>query len=107
VRSIRSFLKVLAGKYEAGLIIHEGQLTYSKAGLQRVVEYGQMWQHMTGCPSPWWQRHSPCAWPELMLSVSQALRESIQYALDNREEALAYACSLRGDLRHALCRQVL
>ncbi len=91
--------EVLAGKYEAGLIIHEGQLTYSKEGLQRVVDMGKWWQQMTGLPLPLGGNAIRRALgPELMLSVSQALRESIQYALDNREEALAYAMQFARDL---------
>src|SRR5205807_3928139 len=44
--------QVLEGKYEAGLIIHEGQLTYSRAGLQRIVDLGKWWLKMTGLPLP-------------------------------------------------------
>ncbi len=91
--------EVLAGKYEAGLIIHEGQLTYSKSGLQRVVDMGKWWQQMTGLPLPLGGNAIRRALgSELMLSVSQALRESIQYALDHREEALAYAMQFARDL---------
>ena len=91
--------EVLAGKYEAGLIIHEGQLTYSKSGLQRVVDMGKWWQQMTGLPLPLGGNAIRRALgPELMLSVSQTLRESIQYALDHREEALAYAMQFARDL---------
>jgi 1,4-dihydroxy-6-naphthoate synthase len=91
--------EVLAGKYEAGLIIHEGQLTYSKSGLQRVVDLGKWWQQMTGLPLPLGGnaiRRS--LGRELMLSVNQALRDSIQYALDHREEALSYAMQFARDL---------
>ncbi len=91
--------EVVAGKYEAGLIIHEGQLTYSKSGLQRVVDLGKWWQQMTGLPLPLGGNAIRRALGhELMLSVSQALRDSIQYALDNREEALAYAMQFARDL---------
>ena len=91
--------EVLAGKYEAGLIIHEGQLTYSKSGLQRVVDLGKWWQQMTGLPLPLGGTAIRRALGrELMLSVGQALRESIQYALDHREEALAYAMQFARDL---------
>jgi 1,4-dihydroxy-6-naphthoate synthase len=91
--------QLLEGKYEAGLIIHEGQLTYSKSGLQRVVDMGKWWQQMTGLPLPLGGNAIRRALgPELMLSVSQALRESIQYALDHREEALAYAMQFARDL---------
>ena len=91
--------QLLEGKYEAGLIIHEGQLTYSKVGLQRVVDLGRWWLKMTGLPLPLGGnaiRRS--LGPQLMEQVAGALRESIQYALDHREEALAYAMQFGRDL---------
>ena len=91
--------QVVEGKYEAGLIIHEGQLSYSKAGLQRVVDLGKWWQKVTGLPLPLGGnaiRRSLGA--ETVASVSQALRDSIQYALDHREEALSYAMQFARDL---------
>src|SRR5581483_8203911 len=91
--------QVLAGQHEAGLIIHEGQLTYDKSGLHRIVDLGKWWQKETGLPLPLGGnaiRRS--LGPELMMSVGQALRDSIQYALDHREEALAYAMQFARDL---------
>ncbi len=91
--------QVLEGKYEAGLIIHEGQLTYSKAGLYRIVDLGKWWLKVTGLPLPLGGnaiRRS--LGPELMTRVSTALRDSIQYALDHRDEALAYAMQFARDL---------
>ena len=91
--------QVLEGKYEAGLIIHEGQLTYDKVGLHRIVDLGKWWQKVTGLPLPLGGnaiRRS--LGPDLMKSCSFALRESIQYALDHREEALAYAMQFARDL---------
>jgi 1,4-dihydroxy-6-naphthoate synthase len=91
--------QVVEGKYEAGLIIHEGQLTYSKAGLQRIVDLGKWWLKMTGLPLPLGGnaiRRS--LGPQLTASVSTALRDSIQYALDHREEALAYAMQFARDV---------
>ena len=91
--------QILEGKYEAGLIIHEGQLTYDKSGLQRVVDLGRWWQKVTGLPLPLGGnaiRRS--LGPETMASVTQALRESIQYAIDHREEALSYAMQFARDL---------
>ena len=91
--------QVLEGKQEAGLIIHEGQLTYDKSGLHRIVDLGKWWQKMTGLPLPLGGnaiRRS--LGPQLMSSVSAALRESIQYALDHRDEALAYAMQFARDL---------
>jgi 1,4-dihydroxy-6-naphthoate synthase len=91
--------QVLEGKYEAGLIIHEGQLTYSKSGLHRVVDLGKWWHKVTGLPLPLGGnaiRRS--LGPALMVSVGNALRESIQYGLDHRDEALAYAMQFARDL---------
>src|SRR6202044_2271062 len=91
--------QVVEGKYEAGLIIHEGQLTYSKAGLQRIVDLGKWWMKMTGLPLPLGGnaiRRS--LGPQLTANVSNALRDSIQHALDHREEALAYAMQFARDV---------
>jgi 1,4-dihydroxy-6-naphthoate synthase len=91
--------QVVEGKYEAGLIIHEGQLTYSKVGLQRVVDLGKWWQKVTGLPLPLGGNAIRRALgPETMASVTQALRDSIQYAIDHREEALSYAMQFARDL---------
>ena len=90
---------VLQGKYEAGLIIHEGQLTYDRSGLHRIVDLGKWWLQMTGLPLPLGGnaiRRS--LGRELISSVSAALRDSIQYALDHRDEALAYAMQFARDL---------
>src|ERR1700726_93475 len=91
--------QVLEGKYEAGLIIHEGQLSYSKAGLYRIVDLGKWWQKVTGLPLPLGGNAIRRALgPELMQNVGRALHNSIQYALDHREEALAYAMQFARDL---------
>ena len=91
--------QVLEGKYEAGLIIHEGQLTYDRSGLYRVIDLGKWWLQTTGLPLPLGGnaiRRS--LGPRLISSVSNALRESIQYALDHREQALQYAMQFARDL---------
>src|SRR5712671_3116302 len=91
--------QILDGKYDAGLIIHEGQLTYSKSGLYRIVDLGRWWLKVTGLPLPLGGnaiRRS--LGPALTSRVATALRESIQYALDHREEALAYAMQFARDL---------
>jgi len=91
--------QVLEGKYEAGLIIHEGQLTYDKSGLHRIVDLGKWWQKVTGLPLPLGGNAIRRALgPQLMTAVTQALRESIQYGLDHREEALSYAMQFARDL---------
>jgi 1,4-dihydroxy-6-naphthoate synthase len=91
--------QVLEGKYEAGLIIHEGQLTYDKSGLHRVVDLGRWWQKVTGLPLPLGGNAIRRALgSQVMSAVTQALRDSIQYGLDHREEALAYAMQFARDL---------
>lgn len=91
--------QILAGKYEAGLIIHEGQLSYGQAGLQKILDCGKWWKDMTGLPLPLGgnaiRRELG---PELMANVGAALKESIQYALDHRDEALDYAMQFARDL---------
>jgi 1,4-dihydroxy-6-naphthoate synthase len=91
--------EVVAGKYEAGLIIHEGQLTYETRGLSRILDLGKWWHDLTGLPLPLGgnaiRRELG---PELIHAITQALRDSIQYALDHREEALAYAMQFARDL---------
>ena len=91
--------RVVAGEYEAGLIIHEGQLTYDRSGLYRILDLGKWWAQNSGLPLPLGGnaiRRS--LGRELISSISTALRDSIQYALDHREEALAYAMQFARDL---------
>lgn len=91
--------QIKEGKHEAGLIIHEGQLTFDKSGLHRIVDLGKWWQKVTGLPLPLGGnavRRS--LGPALMAQVAAALRESIQYALEHREEALTYAMQFARDL---------
>jgi len=90
---------ILEGKHEAGLIIHEGQLTYDKSGLHRIVDLGRWWQRVTGLPLPLGGnaiRRS--LGHELMSNITQVLHDSIQYAIDHRDEALAYAMQFARDL---------
>src|ERR1700721_268024 len=91
--------QILEGKYEAGLIIHEGHLTYNKPGLHRVLDLGKWWHRVTGLPLPLGGNAIRRSFgPERMSSITQALRESIQYAIDHREEALSYAMQFARDL---------
>jgi 1,4-dihydroxy-6-naphthoate synthase len=98
--------EVLAGNFEAGLIIHEGQLTYSHSGLHKVLDLGQWWREETGLPLPLGGnaiRRS--LGEETMRTVTQALRDSIQHGLEHREEALAYAMQFARDLDHDLANK--
>jgi len=91
--------QVVEGKFEAGLIIHEGQLTYAKAGLHRVLDLGKWWQDKTRLPLPLGGNAVRRALgADTIAQVSGALKKSIQYALDHREQALEYARQFARDL---------
>lgn len=95
--------QILDGRHEAGLIIHEGQLTYDKSGLKRIVDFGKWWREETGLPLPLGGNAiKRDLGRELMHEVSVALKDSIQYALDHRDEALEYAMQFARDLDRQL-----
>jgi 1,4-dihydroxy-6-naphthoate synthase len=88
---------VAEGKYQdqpvdAGLIIHEGQLTYADQKLQLVVDLGRWWLEETGLPLPLGANgiRKDLGW-DAMREVNRLLKASIQYGLDHRAEALDYA----------------
>ena len=84
--------EVVAGNFDAGLIIHEGQLTYAASGLHKVIDLGQWWRKETGLPLPLGGNAIRRSLGEdVMLTVTHALRESIQHALDHREAAASPA----------------
>ena len=90
---------VEAGQVDAGLIIHEGQLTYMNQGLTLIVDLGQWWLQDTGLPLPLGGNAiRRDLGPQVMQDVTRLLKESIQYALDHRAEALAYALQFGRDL---------
>jgi 1,4-dihydroxy-6-naphthoate synthase len=90
---------VLAGKYPAGLIIHEGQLTYHNQGLSLVADLGVWWQERTGLPLP---LGGNVVRKDLggatMAEISRLIKASIQYGLAHRDEALAYALQYARDM---------
>jgi 1,4-dihydroxy-6-naphthoate synthase len=98
---------VEAGQYEgrpveAGLIIHEGQLTYGDRRLHLIVDLGQWWHETTGLPLPLGANAiRKDLGPENMLQIDRLLKRSIQYALDHRDEALSYALQYGRDLDRA------
>jgi 1,4-dihydroxy-6-naphthoate synthase len=90
---------VLSGEFDAGLIIHEGQLTYARDGLKKILDLGAWWNELTGLPLPLGGnaiRRS--LGPEVQTITTNALRDSIQHALDHREAALEYAMQFARDL---------
>jgi 1,4-dihydroxy-6-naphthoate synthase len=91
--------EILAGRFDAGLIIHEGQLTYTHSGLYKVIDLGIWWRETTGLVLPLGGnaiRRSLGV--ESHKIISKALRDSIQHALDHREQALEYAMQFARDL---------
>ncbi len=83
---------VVSGAADAGVVIHEGQLTYNLEGLNKVVDLGEWWQEETGLPLPLGGNAARRALgPRVIRESARLLRESIQYGLDHREEALLYA----------------
>jgi 1,4-dihydroxy-6-naphthoate synthase len=90
---------VREGRLAAGVIIHEGQLTYAEEGLHAVVDLGAWWREETGLPLPLGGNVIRKALGEdTMRAVSSVLGESIAYGLDHREEALSYAMRFARDL---------
>ena len=84
---------VLDGRVQAGLLIHEGQLTYADEGLRKVVDLGEWWSARTGgLPLPLGGNViRRDLGPELIARLSRMLHDSIAYALEHRSEAVAYA----------------
>lgn len=98
--------EVQAGNFEAGLIIHEGQLTYAQSGLHKVLDLGQWWREETGLPLPLGGNAIRRSLGEdTMRIVTQALRDSIQHGLDHRDEALTYAMQFARDLDQVLANK--
>jgi 1,4-dihydroxy-6-naphthoate synthase len=90
---------VLDGKADAGLLIHEGQLTYKQAGLHLLLDTGVWWHGRTGLPLP---LGGNCIRKDLgreaMQEVTDILKRSIQFSLDHRKEAVDYALQFGRDL---------
>lgn len=84
---------------DLGLVIHEGQLTYAKAGLRKVLDLGAWWKAQYGLPLPLGANALLRSLaPEVQTECCRLMRESIQYALDHHEEALNYALQFARDL---------
>src|SRR5262249_11692479 len=94
---------VSEGRFDAGLIIHEGQLTFQDQGLHLVVDLGVWWQEKTGLPLPLGGNVvRRDLGPETMRHISHLLKESIRYSLVHRDEALAYALKYARDMGKSL-----
>jgi len=91
--------QVVAGQFDAGLIIHEGQLTYGDAGLHCTVDLGQWWKKTRKLPLP---LGGNCIRRDLrqpaMGRICRILLNSISYALNNREASVEYALNYARDM---------
>jgi 1,4-dihydroxy-6-naphthoate synthase len=83
--------EVASGRARAGLLIHEGQLTYRDEGLRKCLDLGEWWLLETGLPLPLGVNTIRRDLGDAMHEISDILRASIEAALENREEALDYA----------------
>lgn len=104
------FDKIMAAVSErtvdAGLVIHEGQLTYDKLGFHSILDLGRWWKKAHNLPLPLGGNALlRTLSPELQSECCQLMRESIQYALDHSEESLSYALQFARDLEPRLAEK--
>jgi 1,4-dihydroxy-6-naphthoate synthase len=93
------FETVTKRKADAGLIIHEGQLTFASLGLHKVIDLGEWWHRETQLPLPLGGNAVRKDLGAALISqISTILRKSIEYALGHREEALNYAMQFARDM---------
>jgi 1,4-dihydroxy-6-naphthoate synthase len=91
------------GTCDAGLLIHEGQLFYESIGLHKVLDLGEWWHQRTGLPLPMGGNViRRDLGPQLIREISELLRESINYSLEHREDALQYAMQFAREMDPAL-----
>jgi 5,8-dihydroxy-2-naphthoate synthase len=96
------------GNADAGLIIHEGQLTYARSGFEKLVDLGEWWKRETGLPLPLGgnvvRKDIP---PPVRRDLSEIIRESIDYGLTHRDEAVAYSLAYARDMNTHLASQFI
>ncbi len=97
---------VQSGGAEAGLIIHEAQLTYNKVGFHRALDLGKWWKEKYGLPLPLGGNVLRRSLPDdVKKECCRMMRDSIQYALDNHAEALEYALQFARDMEPRLAEK--
>ena len=104
---IRPFDKILEAvqqdEVDAGLIIHEGQLTYAREGLHKVIDLGEWWHEETGLPLPLGANViRRDLGTEKIRQITALLKQSIQYSLEHRARGLEYAMTYARDMETAL-----
>jgi len=99
VRFDEIFDAVKSGRADAGLIIHEGQLTYAQSGFEKIVDLGEWWKRETGLPLPLggnvMRKDIP---PPVRHDLSEIIRESIDYGLAHRDEAVRHSLAYARDM---------
>jgi 1,4-dihydroxy-6-naphthoate synthase len=91
---------------EAGLLIHEGQLLYPQMGLHKVLDLGVWWQEATGLPLPLGGNAvKRSLGPEIGRLIAKTIRESVEYGLEHRDDALKYAMQFARDMETELADQ--
>lgn len=94
---------VVSGKYEAGLIIHEGQLTYASNGLKLILDLGVWWNERHGLPLPLGGNVVRRALgDEAIVEIAEIMRESIRYSLEHRDVAVKHSMQWGRGLDQAL-----
>ncbi|HYM00589.1 MAG TPA: MqnA/MqnD/SBP family protein [Blastocatellia bacterium] len=92
-----------SGQIDAGLLIHEGQLTYGSRGFSKVVDLGEWWKRETGLPLPLGGNAiKKSLGPELIAKVSRLLKQSIEYGLEHRQIAVRHAMAYGRGLEEKL-----
>jgi 1,4-dihydroxy-6-naphthoate synthase len=93
------FDAVRSGQADLGLIIHEGQLTYAKSGFQKIVDLGKWWKARTGLPLPLGGNVVRKDIPKTVRhDLSEIIRESIDYGLAHRDEAVRHSLPYARDM---------
>jgi 1,4-dihydroxy-6-naphthoate synthase len=91
---------------DAGLVIHEAQLTYGKGGFHNIMDLGRTWKKLYDLPLPLGANALLRSLPgDIQTECCRLMRESIQYALDNHEEALNYAMQFARDMEPSLAEK--
>src|SRR5438067_12737861 len=96
------------GQADLGLIIHEGQLTYAKAGFEKIVDLGKWWKQQTKLPLPLGgnviRKDIP---PDVRHDLLEIMRESIEFGLAHREEAVAHSMPYARDMNETLASKFI
>ncbi|PZR72322.1 MAG: ABC transporter substrate-binding protein [Chthoniobacterales bacterium] len=102
------FEAVKSGRADAGLIIHEGQLTYARGGFHKILDLGEWWKTKTGLPLPLGGNVLRKDIPqEIQRDLASILRESIEFGLAHREEAVQHSMPYARDMDSALASKFI